>query len=47
LFNDTFMFFLVVIFLIIMISIQFTLNKILKTLNDIKSGKRFDDTRHL
>jgi hypothetical protein len=43
--NDTFVFFLIAVVLIILVSIQFTLNKILQAVNEIKSSRRSDDYR--
>ena len=38
--NDPFIFFVVVVLFIILISIQFTLNRILKVLNEIKAQQK-------
>jgi len=38
--NDSFIFFIAVILVVILVSIQFTLNKILKVLNEIKAQRK-------
>lgn len=38
--DDPFVFFVIVVLFIVLISIQFTLNRILKTLNEIKAQQK-------